>query len=107
MSTINVNFSDASISRSSFNIGDTSTNNFLSEDYLHILQEAFISAQPKLKSRPDYQNVLQRASKIAKSGSQNALVAFLKEHAGTFASQVVIGALGDVAADIILKLIAF
>lgn len=107
MSTINVNFSDASISHSSFNFGDTSTNNFLSEDYLHILQEAFISAQPKLKSRPDYQNVLQRASKIAKSGSQNALVAFLKEHAGTFASQVVIGALGDVAADIILKLIAF
>lgn len=102
MSTFHVDFSNASIFNSSFAMGDT---NDLNEKSFRILEEAFASAQPKLKEYPAYQDVLKQANRIAHSENENALINFLKKHAGTFTSDVVTGALGNIAATIILNLL--
>ena len=107
MDSININFGTASITDSTFAIGkDNRINNIPSNaSCLSILQDAFASASNKLTDRPDYQKVIDEASKIADTGDKKNLVDFLKKNAGTFASQIVIGALGETAAGIILKLI--
>lgn len=99
MSTFNVNFSEASINNSSIHVGDRT--NIPSEQSLCILQDAFVSGLQKLAEYPEYQDVLKQANRIAHSGNENALISFLKKHAGAFTSDVVTGALGNIAATII------